>query len=205
MCASHGGGQRCVTCRIFSVRRKGDECYVCRVGKDRIKQFEIQTMEFLKEQPDLCNWTLYDTPLPCRHGEQRAFRPDVMWVLDDRYVILEIDEHEHRLYCSVAEEDRLHELRDELQLHGADKYLVVLRYNPNESYQTLATKQTRLAATLRDAFETREAQQAPSGILKLYVGYSGKRRRELDRDYAQRTTDEMRELKRHACGFLAHS
>ena len=114
------------------------------------------------------------------------------------YVILEIDEHEHRHYCSVAEEDRLHELRDELQHHGVDKYLVVLRYNPNEPYQTLATKQARLADTLRDAFETAEVRQAPSGILKLFVGYTGKRRRELDREYAERTTDELRELKRQA-------
>jgi len=180
------------------VPRKGADCYSCRVGKGRIKQFELETMEFLKEQPDLCNWTLYDTALPCRDGEQRAFRPDVLWVLEDRYVILEIDEHEHRVYCTVAEEDRLHELRDELQHHGVDKYLVVIRYNPNEPYQTLATKQARLAATLRDAFQTCEVQQAPSGILKLFVGYTGKRRREIDREYAERTAAEMKELKRQS-------
>ena len=152
-------------------------------------------MDYLKSQQDLCNWTLYDTALPCRDGQQRAFRPDVLWVLDDRYVILEIDEQEHRLYCTVAEEDRLHELRDELQGHGADKFLIVIRYNPNEAYQTLATKKSRLADALRDAFLTRDVEQAPSGILKLFVGYSGKRQRELSKEYADRTRDELRELR----------
>ena len=110
-------------------------------------------------------------------------------------VILEIDEQEHRLYCTVAEEDRLHELRDELQAHGADKFLIVVRYNPNEAYQTLATKKSRLADALRDAFLTRDVEQAPSGILKLFVGYSGKRQRELSKEYAERTRDELRELR----------
>ena len=181
---------------MIVVPRKGFECYGCRKGKSRIKQFEMETMEYLKTQEDLAEWTLYDQSIPCREGDQRAFRPDVLWVLEDRYVILEIDEAEHKLNCTVAEEDRLFELRDELQNHGADKYLVVVRYNPNEAYKKLEQKHVALSENIREAFVTKDVVNAASGILKLYVGYTGQRKRTFDSEYTERLKAELKILKR---------
>ena len=195
-CASHGGGYRCTSCALWSVHRKGNLCLVCRTGIGRIKQFEVETIEFLKTQPDLALFTSHDQSIPCCKGG-RKFRPDILYSLSDRFVVLEIDEHEHKHQCTIAEFDRLHEIRDQLQTHGASKYMVVVRYNPNEAYRSVHDKHTRLAHELRDAFTTGDVVNAESGILRRYVGYTGQQKRKADGEYHERFDAELRLFKKN--------
>ena len=160
------------------------------------KQFEVETIEFLKTQTDLTLFTSHDKSIPCCKSRIK-FRPDILYSLMDRYVILEIDEHEHKHECAVAEVDRLHELRDQLQTHGANKYMVVVRYNPNEAHRSKIDKQKRLAHELRDAFTTGDVVHADSGILQRYVGYTGQQKRKADGEYHERLDAELRLLKKN--------
>ena len=182
-CIKCGGGDaRCISCSLWSVRRKGDMCYVCRKGIGRTKKFECETLDFLNSKEDLCLYSQHDQRIPCCIGAK--IRPDIIYILPDRWVILEIDEHEHKNYnCVVAEVDRLHELRDQLNVHKADMYMVVIRYNPNEPYRSLNDKHAILYKTITDAFTTNNVINAECGILKIYLGYTGQQKRKLDSQY----------------------
>jgi hypothetical protein len=148
-------------------------------------------MDFLQSCADLSNFTLYDSIIPCTTGGRR-FRPDVLYVINDRWVILEIDEHEHKYANPVCEYDRLNELRDELQQHDTNKYMVVVRYNPNEAYNSLHDKHIELAQELRDAFTTRSVMNAERGMELRYIGYSNKRLKILDDDVLERYGSEFK-------------
>ena len=152
-------------------------------------------MEFLRSRSDLTNFTLYDTAV-ANCGTGRKFRPDVLYVLSDRYVILEIDEHEHKYYCAVAEFDRLQEIRDELGEHESGKYCVVVRFNPNQPHREVDEMHAELERMLRDAFVTGDVVNAETGVLTRYLGYSSKRLGEIIRDVKMRTTAEFESAKR---------
>ena len=147
-------------------------------------------MDFLQSCDDLSNVTLYDSIIPCTNG--RHFRPDVLYALDDRWVILEIDENEHKFNSPVCEYDRLNELRDQLQQHDSDKYMIIVRYNPNEPYKSLRDKHVALSRELREAFTTSSMVHDERGLTLRYIGYSKKRLRDIEDDVLDRYYSEFK-------------
>jgi hypothetical protein len=84
--------------------------------------------DFLDWQTDVVGgYTYYDTSLPCSPNQRR---PDFVWVLQDRLVILEVDEHSHRHYNFECEVARITELMEQA---GALPIFLV-RFNPQEKY-----------------------------------------------------------------------
>lgn len=81
--------------------------------------------EFLNEN-SLGSYSYYDETLPCSPNRRR---PDFVWVLEDRIVILEVDEDAHRFYNRECEVSRVTELME--QTRGLP--LVLIRFNPLKS------------------------------------------------------------------------
>ena len=153
-CVAHGGGTRC-KCGLFSVPREGFLCWTCRRGTERVKQFENMVESFLQEQSDLRFYTYRDEPLPCATNKRRG---DFVFVLQDRIVILEVDEHAHKFYNRDCECVRVLELHEQ----GQGKALFLIRFNPKKSLLL------KLAGLLRECF----ISPVPSNLLDVkFLGY----------------------------------
>ena len=88
----HGEGTRhivmkCSICNFMDVSANQTMCSVCISYKTKKKQQEFNTMEFLLEQNDLKYFSQMNTKISCAPN---ADRPDFVWVLKDRVVILEV-------------------------------------------------------------------------------------------------------------------
>lgn len=81
--------------------------------------------EFLNEN-SLGSYSYSDETLPCSPNRRR---PDFVWVLKDRIVILEVDEDAHRFYNRECEVSRVTELMEQ----GQGLPLVLIRFNPLKS------------------------------------------------------------------------
>lgn len=122
-CVAHGGGIRCALCSQFSVPQHGFLCWTCRTGTDRAKQYEKMVEDCLSQHPVLHMWSYRDKTIPCSNHKRR---PDFVWCLEDRVVVLEVDEHCHRYYNRPCEVTRVMEIHESCQ--GLP--LVLLRFNP---------------------------------------------------------------------------
>lgn len=90
-----GAGRRSVVCSACTGRRsKRVENAAKKALDDAIVEFRI---------PAYTAWN-------AKFG-QTKYRPDFVWALHDRVVILEIDEHDHRSYDACAEREREDEIR----------------------------------------------------------------------------------------------
>lgn len=110
-------------CEQFSVKSKGFLCYTCRRGTKRMKQLEMMVKSNLDADEQLSKYTYYDQPMTCAPNIRR---PDFAYILLDRIVILEVDEHAHRYYNRDCEIARVTELMEQA---GA-KPLTLIRFNP---------------------------------------------------------------------------
>ncbi len=81
---------------------------------------------FLDGNPVLRLYTYHDTTMPCSPNRRR---PDFVWVLHDRIIIVEVDEHAHRHYNRECEIARVTELMEQC---GALP-LFLIRFNPKET------------------------------------------------------------------------
>ena len=154
-CIAHGGGTRC-KCELFSVPRKGFLCWTCRRGTKRVKQFESMVESFLEEQTDLSLYTYRDEVLPCAPNRRRG---DFVFVLQDRTVVLEVDEHAHKFYNQDCECVRVLELHEQAQ----GKALFLVRFNPKKSLLP------KLANLLRQCFTS----VLPDNLLDVrFLGYT---------------------------------
>ena len=140
-CAKHGGGLRCQTeaCSIYEERpaayyRSGSlrVCWGCFAAlepdKDRVKARSEHYIvdELIRRLPDLlgkAQSAVWDCRVP---GGCSLKRPDLLYVFDDRYVQIEIDEKGHWNYDCYDEDTRL-------EIIAADVGLprIVLRLNPD--------------------------------------------------------------------------
>lgn len=57
--------------------------------------------------------------------------PDIVFFLADRFIIVEVDENQHRSYNNDKEERRMNELCDALYNYDRDK-VYIIRFNPDE-------------------------------------------------------------------------
>lgn len=112
------------------------------MGTERLKQREFMVKEYLSSIL-LGPFTYYhDQTLPCSPNRRR---PDFVWVLHDRIVILEVDEDAHRHYNRECEIARITELME--QSRGLPMFLI--RFNPLESLLE------EVGNVLRDSFTRR--------------------------------------------------
>ena len=155
-CAAHGGGTRCFLCKLVSVPRLGFLCWTCRVGAERLKQFEHAVEVFLQRREDLRVYTYRDQTLPCAPTRRR---PDFTYTLYGRIVVLEVDEHCRRYCQQDCECIRVLELREQ----GQGKALFLIRFNP------LQRLLGQLADTLRSCFTA----PLPETLLHIrFLGYN---------------------------------
>ena len=168
---------RCKTCALFTIQKKGDECWTCRMGASRMKQKEVSVKSAL-EAADM-RWSSYDSRMPCVKSKAR---PDFVFAVNpEDHVILEVDEHAHKHGSYTCELSRLQELRG--QFPGR---LIVLRYNPDYAWvragkrkrdaSTDSEKHAYLIDSLRRTCETMsvdafEEKREVAGMWVAYLGY----------------------------------
>ena len=139
MCRTHGGGYRyeCSVCSLFAVSSPGGECWTCRKGTKRWRQFEYMVSQKLQEDDLLQHWSYQDKKIPCSSNTRRG---DFTYLLPDRVVILEVDEHCHRYYERDCEVTRVLDLHEQC----AGKPLIMLRFNPLQQLLDDMIKQLHL-------------------------------------------------------------
>ena len=109
LCVAHGGGYKCTVCKLFAVQQKGFKCWTCRKGTEHVKQYEELVSERMIKNDFLRNCSYRDSTMPCSSNRLRG---DFTWILPDRCIILEGDEHCHRHYerdCEITRTLELHE------------------------------------------------------------------------------------------------
>ena len=165
-CIEHEGGIRCSECNLVSVRYAGMLCYACRLGTDRLKQFEAEVIDMLNEWG--LNWSHYDEAVPCAPQGCRK-RPDFIFVLDGHVVILEVDEAFHRHYAVSCEISRIGQIKDLLKVP-----IMLIRFNP------ALRRYPALKECLESAIESADHADNPFGVHISYVGYPDRRVDEID-------------------------
>lgn len=173
----------CSVCTYMEVPRGRDVCSVCSAQAKALKKHEYDVMEYLKNSDDLSGFSSYNAKIPC--GSSRR-RPDFLYSLQDRVVVLEVDENMHRMssapMCERAREYTL--LDDVLESEGSSKSLVIVRFNPDQKGVPAWRAYERLGKTLREAFTTEDVRFQDDGILRFYLGYDRSRIREIESQYA---------------------
>ena len=170
LCINHGGGTKCASCHLFCVRLKGQECWVCRVGTERAKQYEYEVQQALLTCSYLPRFSYRDQVLPCAPNLKRG---DFWFLLPDYSIDLEVDENMHRHYnleCEVARLQQMHDQRPDVPLH-------VIRFNPHYS---MPFKLEHLCERIKIALENKPAYASADGIHVEYIGYSESRMQDLE-------------------------
>jgi hypothetical protein len=158
-CTEHGGSFLCVDCRVVQVAKVGGLCSACAPPESnpRIKKKELEVRGWLLGDAE--SITTAGLPRYSAHnkslertlrqyygvralclppGSQTAtYFPDFYWVLPDKHVILEVDEHQHRptryptaRNCYEKDTQRENDLVDRIA-SVAGKPVVFVRYNPD--------------------------------------------------------------------------
>ena len=164
---------KCSTCALVAVRADGGHCKACLANAQKNTFLENSVLGYLKQNEDLKLYTYADKAIPCAPTKRR---PDFCYVLPDRVVILEVDEHEHRYNTPECETRRELELLDAVP---ADKHLVIVRFNPNPKRSDFWSAFDRLGSKLREAFVTDDVKYTDDGIHRIFINYSTARKRKL--------------------------
>jgi hypothetical protein len=175
-CIECGGSHVCITCKLTTTRLKRSECSVCRrfrAGDMPIKQKESALKKYLDsaiETGCIPSYTTHDKAIALGldatcYGNTR---PDFVWVLPDRFVIVECDENQHAGMQYSCERRR------ELQIcNVAGKLPVVfIRFNP-DTFST-GSKSARIKlvsdtianrhAVVVSAIKSAVQQEKPTGL-----------------------------------------
>ena len=167
----------CVTCQYVRVASHSDRCAECAKHFRTSNFVENSIKDFLLRDDKLKHFTYSDETLPCSENKER---PDITYVLDDRIVVLEIDENEHRYNNAECETRREQRMVDVASENG--KILIVVRCNPNPKGKdaTFKTVFENLRKKLLEAFKTEDYKFCEDGVYRMYLGYTGQRKRGLD-------------------------
>lgn len=141
-----------------------------RAVRDILREYgDVRISSLLKEQ--------VDSIIPCS-GSLR--RPDIVYVTRDAAIVVEVDEHAHKMYPPSCEISREHEIHEALTLaHGITK-VCFLRFNPDCG--TRYDKEiTRVIGEIKNIFEGRTKLFGP--LTTQYFGFPKTR---VDVLYAQR-------------------
>ena len=134
-CRQCGGSHLCTFCRLTVTRRKNSECAGCRRWRNHDlprKPREKAVLDFVRAEIAAGRFPPFnsadkraDRELdPALYG---SWRLDVLWKLASHWVVLEVDEDQHKGYDAACERRR------ELDIFNSARGLPVrvLRYNPD--------------------------------------------------------------------------
>jgi hypothetical protein len=134
-CAEHGGSHLCTSCKLTMTRKKNTECSPChrfRNGDAPLKQREASLKKYLDTAVTdgvIPAYTSHDKAIalgldPILYGNSR---PDWVWILPDRWIVLECDEQQHAGVQYSCERRR------ELQICNVAAGIPVnfIRFNPD--------------------------------------------------------------------------
>ena len=177
-CRVHGGASLCVECHLTKVSVYGTRCSVCRRAESgnkprRLREMHVKNiLEAAAARNDIPLYTSHDRYVdpsldPIVYGKHR---PDFVFKLRTHWVIVEVDERQHRTMGYQCERRR------EMNLFNSAKGLpvIMLRFNP-DSFHTGSFSARQLARlkqvtkASRDAVLlqwTRRAIHAPHSILQ---------------------------------------
>jgi hypothetical protein len=128
---------RLCTSKLLSARRVRSGMQFCAGCDDSVPE-RIETvvvkklLEILKEYPPsaIDNVVLGKC---ATDSENKKHRPDLAWVLDDRIIIIEIDENGgHPNYEATCEMARMSRIVETLQIEHGFVPVIFLRFNPDE-------------------------------------------------------------------------
>jgi hypothetical protein len=183
-CLQCGGSHLCTFCRLTQVKRKGSECSGCRRWRNHDtprKPREQAVLDFVRAEVAAGRFPPFDSADkradrdldPAVYG---SWRLDVLWKLGSHWVVLEVDEDQHRGYDASCERRR------ELDILNSARGLPVrvLRYNPDgfatgtrSVRRAVAVDRLRvLRAALLAAFAPPAASDALFCITKLFFNCS---------------------------------
>ena len=173
----------CARCDLTKVTGTRIECRSCGDDTYKHKGFEWQVRKTLEDHDDLKHFTYTDTAFPCAaKNASNVRRADFTYVLEDRVVVLEVDENEHRYNMPECERKREQQLADSVT---GGMYVVIIRFNPMPRGIPWMQNMEKLVRVLREAFVTQEVKLADDGIHRVYVGYQMARIRKLDAAYEE--------------------
>ena len=149
-------GYKCVACQITPVRKKNSECCHCHpVAKLRSKVKEAAVAALLGQWASEGSIPLYTSWNTSNKDANPAvcgrYRPDFVWDLGFRVVVLEVDEHQHQHFnynprCELVRMSRIVEGYGAIPVH-------IIRYNPDAlkiNGTTRKTKREERIALLKD-------------------------------------------------------
>lgn len=112
--------RRCVECGLHIVHDNRERCSSC-TGM-RMKEKELVVVKYLRNIPEYSNF-IHDKVVP-----RTLFRPDILYTINDgeRYLIVEVDENQHRANDTNAEKERMYAIHRVL-----GKPCTFIRYNPD--------------------------------------------------------------------------
>lgn len=129
-CASHISkgdvdvtNRKCNICNKHQVRY-GDICAKCDPSVKKRKEYVV--VEYLETHAnELLNGFTHNRTLSGETG--KMYRPDLLFLMTTHAVILEIDEHQHKRYNQIQENQRMIELQKTL-----NSPTIFIRFNPDE-------------------------------------------------------------------------
>ena len=153
---------KCQSCVYVNVKSKADRCKSCMDHNSKNNFLENSVKSYLLGEADLKNFTYSNVSLPCSETNRK---PDFCYVLEDRVVVVEVDENEHRYNSTECEIRREQEILESIP---QQLYLVVIRFNPNPKRCDIWTATSRLGDAIRKAFKTKDVAFSTDGIHKVY-------------------------------------
>ena len=109
-------------------------------------------------------------------------RPDLVMLSDEAVVVVEVDEHQHRLYDKECEDSRMHIVKQDIACaympdNGAALPVIFIRFNPHKckgprNADKLNTRVEKLAKRIKDAFKMKE----DTLLYMYYDSYSNERK-----------------------------
>ena len=175
---------KCVSCELTNVKSK-DLCKTCMDHNSRNNFFENSVKTYLLGETDLQHFTYSNVSLPCAETSRR---PDFCYVLEDRVVVVEVDENEHRynsMECEVRREQEI------LESIPKKMYLIMIRFNPNPKRCDIWTATNRLGLAIRQAFKTRDVEFTTDGIHKVFINYCTAQKRKVAQTLTQDQTKAL--------------
>ena len=111
--------KRCIKCDLFIVSRAPHLCSYCNPSK-RQKTREMTIKALLESATDL-GTPIHDKPIG---GECGKYRPDFLFDAATHYVVVEVDEDQHKSYDAECERIRMINILGALEIR-----CVFIRYN----------------------------------------------------------------------------
>lgn len=148
-CAQCGGSHLCRTCRLTITRVKGVDCAACRrwkTGLSFVKGSEHEVKNVLDSEiaaEQLSPYSLHDRRAnKCLDSNIfGSLRPDFIWKLPLHWVVLEVDEHQHKHYAFNCERRRELDLFNSAEGHP----VILVRYNPDAFRTSMKSARQNLA------------------------------------------------------------